>query len=169
MESKLHVGNLAYSTTAAELRRLFAQAGQVTAVELITDRASGQSKGFAFLTLATRAEAQKAMAMFNGAVLAERTLKVTAAKARAGQRTAQRKPKDPTRPDRRTKPKGEQPSGEPAVYRSKLGGFAVTIADARPTGAKPRAQRSGYQSKLGAFGTQAPPPGPRRRRGNQNP
>ena len=82
MEVKLYVGNLAYSTTADDLRTLFAQAGNVAAIDLIKDRDTGQSKGFAFVTMSTQAEAQKAISMFNAFALGERELKVNTAKAR---------------------------------------------------------------------------------------
>src|SRR5574342_50831 len=58
METKLYVGNLSKSTTQAELNSLFAQAGQVTAVEMILDRKSGESKGFAFVTMSEQGEAE---------------------------------------------------------------------------------------------------------------
>ncbi len=82
MEVKLYVGNLAYSTTGDDLRTLFAQAGTVAAVELIKDRDTGQSKGFAFVTMTTQAEAQKAITMFNAFSFQERELKVNTAKPR---------------------------------------------------------------------------------------
>jgi len=56
MDVKLYVGNMAKTTTADELRTLFAQAGNVTAVDVIKDRDSGQSKGFAFVTMTDQAE-----------------------------------------------------------------------------------------------------------------
>jgi RNA recognition motif-containing protein len=82
MEVRLYVGNLAKSTTEDELRTLFAQAGTVTAVDLIKDRDSHQSKGFAFVTMTDQAEADKAISMFNAYSLAERELKVNVAKPR---------------------------------------------------------------------------------------
>jgi RNA recognition motif-containing protein len=82
MEAKLHVGNLAYSTTEADLRTVFSQVGGVTAVAVITDRDSGRSKGFAFVTMATPAEAQKAVSVLDGFALQEHTLKVSLAKPR---------------------------------------------------------------------------------------
>ncbi len=80
MTVKLYVGNLAKSTTEDELKTLFAQAGQVDAVELIKDRVSGQSKGFAFVTMADQGQADKAIQMFNAYSLGERQLKVNVAK-----------------------------------------------------------------------------------------
>ena len=82
MNEKLYVGNLAYSTTAEDLRTLFAQAGTVSACDLINDRDTGQSKGFAFITMSTQAEAEKATSMFNAYSLAGRALTVNTAKPR---------------------------------------------------------------------------------------
>ena len=82
MEAKLYVGNLSKSTTHEELNALFAQAGQVTAAEVIKDRKSGESKGFAFITMSAQNEADKAVSMFNAYSLGEQTLKVSPAKPR---------------------------------------------------------------------------------------
>ncbi len=82
MDVKLYVGNLAYSTTEDDLRVLFAQAGNVAAVALIKDRDSGQSKGFAFVTMGTQSEAQKAISMFNAFSMNDRALTVNVAKPR---------------------------------------------------------------------------------------
>ena len=77
---KLYVGNLSYSSTENDLNTLFAQAGQVGSVTLITDRNTGRSKGFAFIEMSTQVEAEKAMSMFNGFFLDNRPLKVNLAK-----------------------------------------------------------------------------------------
>ena len=82
MESKLYVGNLSYDTTEAELRTLFAQAGTVTEVALITDRDTGRSKGFAFVTMQTLVEAQQAISKFDGTELHDRSLSVNMARPR---------------------------------------------------------------------------------------
>jgi RNA recognition motif-containing protein len=82
MDVRLYVGNMAKTTTEAELRTLFEQAGNVTAVEVIKDRDSGQNKGFAFVNMPLQAEAEKAISMFNGYSLAEHALKVNVAKPR---------------------------------------------------------------------------------------
>jgi RNA recognition motif-containing protein len=82
MEVRLYVGNMAKSTTEDELRTLFAQAGNVSAVEVIKDRDTGLSKGFAFVTMNEQADADKAISMFNTYSLAERELKVNVAKPR---------------------------------------------------------------------------------------
>ena len=82
MEVKLYVGNLAQTTTEDNLRILFAQAGQVASVDLVKDRETGASKGFAFVEMGTLAEAQKAISLLNGFNLEERKLKVNPAKPR---------------------------------------------------------------------------------------
>ena len=82
MNEKLYVGNLSYGTTEADLRELFAQAGTVSSCELIKDRDSGQSKGFAFVTMGSQAEAEKAISMFNAHSLDNRSLTVNVARPR---------------------------------------------------------------------------------------
>jgi cold-inducible RNA-binding protein len=80
MQTKLYVGNLSYTITENDLRTLFTQAGTVTSVALIQDRASGQPKGFAFVEMSDQAGAQKAIALFNKFNLAERELNVSLAR-----------------------------------------------------------------------------------------
>jgi RNA recognition motif-containing protein len=80
MEIKLYVGNLSFSSTEDELRTLFAQAGTVASVDLIKDRATGDSKGFAFIQMSSQAEAEKAIKMFNGYTLGNRELRVNLAR-----------------------------------------------------------------------------------------
>ncbi len=82
MDVKLYVGNMAKTTTSEELSALFAQAGTVTAVDVIKDRDSGQSKGFAFITMTAQADADKAISMFNAYSLGGNELKVNIAKPR---------------------------------------------------------------------------------------
>jgi RNA recognition motif-containing protein len=82
MDVKLYVGNMAKTTTADELRTLFAQAGNVSAVDVIKDRDSGQSKGFGFVTMTDQTEAEKAISMYNAYSMAEHELKVNVAKPR---------------------------------------------------------------------------------------
>jgi cold-inducible RNA-binding protein len=86
MDVRLYVGNLAKSTTEAELKTLFAQAGAVSAVEVVKDRDSGQSKGFAFITMNDQAEADKAISMFNAYSLSDHELKVNVAKPKVDRR-----------------------------------------------------------------------------------
>jgi hypothetical protein len=66
METKLYVGNLSYNTTDEDLRTLFSQAGTVSSVEVIKDRDSGRSKGFAFVEMSSQAEVESAIKAFNG-------------------------------------------------------------------------------------------------------
>jgi RNA recognition motif-containing protein len=82
MEIRLHVGNLSKSTTQEELNALFTQAGKVTAAEVIKDRKTGESKGFAFVTMSGQSEADKAVEMFNTYSLNDHELKVSPAKPR---------------------------------------------------------------------------------------
>jgi cold-inducible RNA-binding protein len=82
MEKKLYVGNLSYNTTADDLRTLFSQAGVVESVDLIKDRESGRSKGFAFIEMSTQSEAEKAISLFNGQTFDNRALKVNIARPR---------------------------------------------------------------------------------------
>ena len=82
MDARLHVGNLSKSTTQDELNALFTQAGVVTATDVIKDRRSGESKGFAFITMSAQEEAEKAISMFNAYELSGKELKVSMAKAK---------------------------------------------------------------------------------------
>lgn len=82
MESKLYVGNLSYETTEDELRSLFTQVGTVNDVALIKDRDTGSSKGFAFVTMSSQEEANKAIEQFNGKSLGNRELTVNIARPR---------------------------------------------------------------------------------------
>lgn len=82
MEAKLYVGNLAYATTEDDLQALFAQAGEVKSATVITDRETGRSKGFAFVEMTTQDEANKAIGLFNGRQLHDRTITVSIARPR---------------------------------------------------------------------------------------
>ncbi len=83
MSKKLYVGNLPYSVTESALRELFAQAGEVSTVSIITDRDTGRAKGFAFVEMTTDEAAQKAISQVNGKVLDERTITVAEARPQA--------------------------------------------------------------------------------------
>lgn len=83
MGRKLYVGNLPYSATEASLREAFSASGTVDSVTLITDRDTGQSKGFGFVEMATDAEARTAVETMNGANLEGRPLKVSEARPKA--------------------------------------------------------------------------------------
>jgi RNA recognition motif-containing protein len=82
METKLYVGNLSKSTTQDELKALFTQAGDVITADIIKDRKSGESRGFAFVTMSAQSEADKAVSMFNASLLGEQILKVDLANPR---------------------------------------------------------------------------------------
>ena len=86
MEVTLYVRNLPRSMTGKGLSILFAQAGDVTAVNLLTDRQSGGSKGYAFVTMSAQSEADKAVSMFNTYSLGENQLKVVLVKRREQRR-----------------------------------------------------------------------------------
>lgn len=83
MDVRIYVGNLNKSTTQDEINTLFATAGTVSAVEVATEKGSGKSKGFAFVSMPTQEEADKAISMFNDYTLAENKIKVNVAKPRA--------------------------------------------------------------------------------------
>ncbi len=80
MNSKLYVGNLAPNVSEAELRDLFSRAGAVTAVELMLDPTSGQSRGYAFVTMATPELAAAALNVFHSYELGGRYIAVTEAR-----------------------------------------------------------------------------------------
>jgi RNA recognition motif-containing protein len=82
METKLYVGNLSYDTTEDELRNLFGQAGAVTSVDIIKDRETGRSKGFAFIVMGNQADMEKAIRQFNGYNMNNRALTVNIARPR---------------------------------------------------------------------------------------
>src|SRR3989442_15379322 len=84
MGRKLYVGNLAFDTTNKDLEELFAQAGVCESVAVITDRATGQSRGFGFVEMGSNADAQKAIQQLNGHELKGRGLKVNEAREREG-------------------------------------------------------------------------------------
>ncbi|HUO05895.1 MAG TPA: RNA-binding protein [Candidatus Binataceae bacterium] len=82
MPSKLYVGNLAYSVSNDDLRELFSQVGQVQSATVITDKFSGQSKGFGFVEMTSAEEVAKAIQQFNDTELKGRNIKVNEAKPR---------------------------------------------------------------------------------------
>jgi RNA recognition motif-containing protein len=79
MGRKLYVGNLPYSVTEQALQSAFSEHGTVESVKLITDRDTGQSKGFGFVEMRTDAEAGAAISALNGADLEGRAMKVNEA------------------------------------------------------------------------------------------
>jgi RNA recognition motif-containing protein len=81
MSKKIYVGNLSYQTTEGDLSNLFEQVGQVDSVNVITDRDTGRSKGFAFVEMSDD-DAEKAIGQFNGVEMDGRTLTVNEARPR---------------------------------------------------------------------------------------
>lgn len=82
MGRKLFVGNLSFDVNNQDLEELFAQAGACESVAVITDRATGRSRGFAFVEMATEDEAQHAIEQFNGHELRGRAMTVNEARER---------------------------------------------------------------------------------------
>ena len=78
----IYVGNLAYSVTEDDLRGAFSEFGEVTSVSVITDKYSGQSKGFGFVEMADNAEADAAIKALNETALNGRNIKVNQARPR---------------------------------------------------------------------------------------
>jgi uncharacterized membrane protein YgcG len=82
MSMKLYVGNLAFQTTSQELQELFAAAGTVESASVVEDRDTGRSRGFGFVEMATKEEAEAAISQLNGKEVGGRALKVNEAKPR---------------------------------------------------------------------------------------
>jgi RNA recognition motif-containing protein len=82
MEAELYVGNLSKSTTQEQLSLLFAEAGEVIAVNLIRNRRNGESNGFAFVRMSAQSEADKAVSMFNAYALDDHYLRVNLVRPR---------------------------------------------------------------------------------------
>ena len=80
--NRLFVGNLSYQTMQDDLQEYFSQAGVVTSVNLMQDKVTGKSRGFAFVEYATAEEANKAVEQFNGKELQGRALTVNIARPR---------------------------------------------------------------------------------------
>ena len=104
MSTKLFVGNLSYNTTENDLQEAFAAHGTVVEANLMMDRMSGRSRGFAFVTMSTPEEAQKAIAALNGQPLDNRALTVNIAR-----------PKE-------DRPRGDRPGGGDRGPRRDFGG-----------------------------------------------
>ena len=80
MSTKLYVGNLSNVTTEPQLQAFFSEAGEVISAKIITDRQTGQPRGFGFVEMETKLEGEKAISMFNGQDLDGRPLTVNEAK-----------------------------------------------------------------------------------------
>lgn len=87
----IYVGNLSYSVTGDELKSLFAEYGEVSEVNVITDKYTGQSKGFAFVEMPKQSEAEAAIKALNESSIKGRNLKVNQARPR--NERPQRKPR----------------------------------------------------------------------------
>jgi len=80
MSTKLYVGGLPYSVTEQQLSELFSQQGTVSSAKVITDKFTGQSRGFGFVEMSTGEEAKKAISALNGTQMDGRSLTVNEAK-----------------------------------------------------------------------------------------
>lgn len=76
----LYVGNLAYNVTEDDLKSLFSEYGEVTSVNIVKERFSGQSKGFGFVEMPSNSEADKAIKALNGMKVKEQSIKISQAK-----------------------------------------------------------------------------------------
>ncbi len=81
-DMNIYVGNLPYNLTDDDLRGAFSQFGEVSSVNIITDKFSGQSKGFGFVEMPNNSEADEAIKVLNGSALKGRSIKVNQAKPR---------------------------------------------------------------------------------------
>ncbi|HTF99086.1 MAG TPA: RNA-binding protein [Nitrospirota bacterium] len=80
MAKKLYVGNLSYTTHDEDLREAFSKIGEVSSVILITDQATGRSKGFGFVEMASDEDAEKAISAMNGTSFMDRNITVNEAR-----------------------------------------------------------------------------------------
>jgi RNA recognition motif-containing protein len=104
MDVKLFVGNLSPNTNEQDLHDMFSKAGTVASVNVIRDRDTGRSRGFAFVEMSTQAEAEKAISMLHGKIVAERPMVVNKARPREERPSAfgpRPKRHDPRRGQRR--------------------------------------------------------------------
>ena len=102
---KIYVGNLSYEVTEEEVRQEFGAFGEVTSVNIITDRYTGRPRGFGFVEMATVSEGQAAIAGLNGRAMKDQTLNVNAARPPSGSRGGgsygNRRPGGPSRGGKR--------------------------------------------------------------------
>jgi len=89
------VGNLSFQTTESELRALFEPFGEITRIQLMTDRDTGRSRGFAFVEMTNDEEAAKAIAALNGKEVNGRTLNVNEARPKTEGGGGSRKKREP--------------------------------------------------------------------------
>lgn len=84
MSAKLFIGNLSYQATEEDLRELFQQAGTVQSVRIVTDQFTGRPRGFGFIEMATKEEADRAVEQLNGRLFRDRNLVVNEARPQPG-------------------------------------------------------------------------------------
>ncbi|HEY5720196.1 MAG TPA: RNA-binding protein [Gammaproteobacteria bacterium] len=89
----IYVGNLPYSVSDSDLRDAFAAFGEVTSVNIITDRMTGQSKGFGFVEMPSNSDADNAIKSLNGSSIGGRNVTVNQAKPREDRSSAPRRPR----------------------------------------------------------------------------
>jgi RNA recognition motif-containing protein len=82
MSTKLYVGNLSFNTSSQDLETMFAEAGTVQSANIVEDRETGRSRGFGFVEMSSKEEAQTAISSFDGKEVDGRNLKVNEAKPR---------------------------------------------------------------------------------------
>ena len=82
MSTKLYVGNLSFNTSSQDLEALFANAGTVQSASIVEDRETGRSRGFGFVEMSSKEEAQSAISSLDGKEVDGRSLKVNEAKPR---------------------------------------------------------------------------------------
>jgi RNA recognition motif-containing protein len=82
VNNRLYVGNLSFHTTEDVLKNTFSQSGEVVEAKLVLDRETGRSRGFAFVSMASDADAQQAISQLNGTDLDGRELRVSVAEER---------------------------------------------------------------------------------------
>jgi len=80
MSTKLYVGNLSFNTSISDLEKMFGESGTVQSANIIEDRETGRSRGFGFVEMSSKEEAQAAIAAFDGKEIDGRNLKVNEAK-----------------------------------------------------------------------------------------
>jgi RNA recognition motif-containing protein len=98
MGRKLFVGNISFETTDADLREAFSRVGTIESASVVMDRATGRSRGFAFVEMSTEDEARQAIAALNGTELRGRSINVSEARERGA------------------RPGGFRPGGRPPDY-----------------------------------------------------
>ncbi len=113
MPVRVFVGNLPYSATEETLRRLFGEVGTVRAVVLPTDRLTGRGRGFAFVEMASEAEAREVIGRFDGRVLDGRRLRVNPAEERMERRPPFRRQPAPALRGERPARAGGRPERKP--------------------------------------------------------